>query len=473
MIYFFAAYFFIIAALLSLILIPFAGWCSRKFSILDFPIGRKKHKTPMPLLGGVAVIGAFLLTVAGNLGAKFIYYRVGFLQDAVPEVSKILSSFYISQEGLIQLTVIAAGGILVFIVGLLDDAIFFGIRGRLLSEFAIAILVVYFGIKPALYGVPEPITVLWIVGLTNSFNLIDGMDGMAGGVAFICSVMMTVFCFMTDQIMVGFLLITLCGAIIGFLKSNWHPAKIYLGSCGSLFLGYMLATIPLSVAFMQEGTSRSAIFMPVVILSVPLYDTISVMLIRVWNKRSPFAPDHNHIFHRIQKLGLSVTQVVLLIYLLTFAVGISAMHLAYATLWDAVLILTHLIAMYGVFIILELTGVRFIQRQQLVRYNAVFSFAGEENEEPHKGIIRMLTADGAEVEVTAEYLGKLAYAFSKKDNIQVSIISEEDEFEAIKIESEIKSIWQTADHKGFCGINFIFKNDSEMRQIKSQIAAII
>ncbi len=477
MIYISAIYFFIFALGLSLALMPIVNWLSYHFNVLDFPIGKKKQKKPMPLLGGVAVAVAFAATVIIHLIIKYTIDGSSFLQNTLSFILPYINHT-ISNSGLFQLLIIMSGGAIIFTIGILDDAIFFNIKKRLISEFVVATIVVALGIKPSLGEIPDfitwPITIIWIVGLTNSFNLIDGMDGMAAGIAFISAMLMAVFCFATDQIMIGFLLVTLCGATLGFLKSNWNPAKIYMGSCGALFLGYMLATIPLTVAFMQIGSFNSAIFMPLVILSVPIYDTISVVFIRLWNKRSPFAPDHNHIFHRIQKLGLTIKQVVLVIYLLCFAVGLSAMFLLYAPTWQASLIIIHIIAMYGVFVVLELTGARLTKRQELVLYEAKYRYADDDkNHKKYKALIRMLTADGAELEVSYESLKYLAIAFAEKREIIVDIIPDENEFSPLSIKANVKSIWRSSEHKGFAGVNFIFTDDVEMRKIKSLIVAII
>lgn len=481
MILFSALYLFLFATICSIIFIPVSMWLSNKFHVLDYPIGNKTHRKPMPLLGGFTIISALLATVGINLGLKYLSDIYPIIYNYIPWIKNHV--FDINPDGLMQLLIIMCGGIIIFIVGLLDDSIFFGIKGRLFSEFIVAGFVVYLGIKPDLYGIPNfiswPVTILWIVGLTNSFNLIDGMDGISGGVAFISAMLMAAFCFMTDQIMVAFLLITLCGSIIGFLKANWHPAKIYMGSCGSLFLGYMLATIPLSVAFMQEGSNMSAVFMPVLILSVPIYDTTSVMFIRLWNRRSPFAPDHNHIFHRIHRLGLSTKQVVLIIYLLTFAVGLSSMLLMYASMWEALLIVVHVIAMYGVFVILEMTGIRFTQRQQLVCYKGKYFFKSEDKNNDGKNIqkfdcfIRMLTDNGAELEISSTALNQFACAFADKEIVVLEIHSEEEKSVPVNIKSEIKSIWQSSDRKGFAGLNFIFGSEWEMRITKSYIASLL
>ncbi|MHC4885760.1 MAG: MraY family glycosyltransferase, partial [Planctomycetota bacterium] len=348
-------YLFFLALLVSLLFTPLSSWLSFRFNVLDRPIGNKRHLRPMPLLGGVGMFATCVVVIGAHLLALPLLHQIPALEAFFK--STALNVIHIAPEGLKQLGIIAAGGALIFLVGLLDDSTYFDIRWRLLSEFLVAGLVTYLGIRPELDGVPAllswPITIVWIVGVTNAFNLLDGMDGMVAGITVIAAGLMAIFCFMTQQIMIAFLLLILCGAVAGFLKSNWNPASIYMGSCGSLFLGYMMATVPLVVAFMQEQSTLAAVAIPLLVLSVPIYDTISVISIRIRNKRSPFAPDHNHIFHRLSRLGLSVKKVVSIIYLLGFAVGLSAMLLFEAREWEVALICIHILAMYGVFIIIE------------------------------------------------------------------------------------------------------------------------
>jgi len=470
-------YLLAISLVVSLLLVPVARWLSHRFGVLDHPVGKKQQKRPMPLLGGLAIFLTVCLVVGVHLAVRPLILAAPRLMDLLPHPVPYMLDIY--PDSLARLGVILGGAALVFLVGLIDDAAYFGIKGRLTCELIIAIGVTSFGIRPELLGVPPVITwsiaVLWIVGVTNAFNLLDGMDGMAAGVAIISGGLMAAFCFLTGQVMVGMLLVILCGASAGFLRHNWNPATIYMGSCGSLFLGYMLATVPLVVAFMQTGSGLAAVAMPILILSVPLYDTFSVMFIRVYNGRSPVSPDHNHLFHRLRRLGLSVKQVVVIVYFLAFAVGLSAMQLIEAKGWEAALIVLHILAMYAVFVVIEMTGVRLRDRDQVVCYRARYFFPERTGEErpPRDAHVRMLTGDSAEIEVPARDLPAFCDALGRQERMGLEIRPAEDLLEPVTAVCAVSSVLRLGPQRGFVGLVFQFRDAWEMRHVKATIAALL
>jgi UDP-GlcNAc:undecaprenyl-phosphate GlcNAc-1-phosphate transferase len=190
------------------------------------------------------------------------------------------------------------------------------------------------------------LSVLWIVGLINSFNMLDNMDALSGGVATICSLFLAaVACAFAPnplsgepQYFLGAFLLVLAGAILGFLKLNRPPAKMFMGDGGAYFIGFLLATTTLSITFVGDNTPKTAIFVPLCILAVPIYDTISVVTIRLRNHVSPFVGDKNHYSHRLVALGLSKTQAVATIYLTTAICATGAFFLYQVNLGTAILV---------------------------------------------------------------------------------------------------------------------------------------
>jgi UDP-GlcNAc:undecaprenyl-phosphate GlcNAc-1-phosphate transferase len=188
------------------------------------------------------------------------------------------------------------------------------------------------------YWISFPLLLLWIVGITNAFNLLDNMDGLSSGVVFISALNLLMVCLNTKQPFVGALLLVLMGANLGFLLYNFSPAKIFMGDCGSLFMGYLIAVSMILCFTAQEGEWFYPLVVPLLILAVPLYDTFSVMWIRLRSGRSIFQADNHHFSHRLVALGFSRPAAVCLIYLVTFTTGITATLLDRVDLRGGILI---------------------------------------------------------------------------------------------------------------------------------------
>lgn len=470
---FVSVYFLAVALAASLLLVPLVRRLSFRLGVLDHPIGKKQHRVPMPLLGGSAIFWAVYLVVGLHL-LLYLWLDNGSSWPAwLPAWT--LPFRHIDPAGLTQLGIILGGGLAIHLVGLADDAFFFDIKWRLLSETAVAVVVTALGIRPELQGLPALlvwcIAVFWIVGVTNAFNLLDGLDGLAGGIGVICALLLAIFCFRTDQHMVGLLFLILGGATLGFLRHNWNPATIYMGSGGSLFLGYMFATVPLVVAFMQVGSGFGAVVMPVLILSVPLYDTLSVMTIRLWHHRSPFSPDHNHLFHRLRRLGFTVKQVVVMLYLLCFAVGLSAMLLLTARPWETVIIIIHVSVLYAVFTVIELTGVRLHDRQAPVSLQGEVIFPETRSAGPDRfdAVVRLLTQDRVELEVPEAALAAFADTMEAEALCRLIIQPGGAGQEAVSAVGQAQSLWRTDGKKGFAGLALRFKDEWEQQRVQGQI----
>ena len=275
--------------------------------VLDVPDERKAQTSPVPYLGGVAIVGGFSAMVL----AAAAY-------DRAPSV-------------LLELGTLLGIGLVLALMGLLDD-----LRGgisfklRLLIEVAAGVVVHLTGSGADLPG-PEPlsllVTVLWVVGITNAFNLLDNMDGLSAGVAALASATFCLIAALNGQYLVAALAAATAGCATGFLRHNFHPAKIYMGDAGSLFLGFLLAILGLKLQ-LSDTPAPVALFVPLLVLGVPVFDTTLVTWQRLRHGRSPFQGGRDHASHRLVYVGIPVPVAVCLLYAATVALGWLAVILA-------------------------------------------------------------------------------------------------------------------------------------------------
>ncbi|ANY66946.1 undecaprenyl-phosphate alpha-N-acetylglucosaminyl 1-phosphate transferase [Paenibacillus sp. BIHB 4019] len=296
---------FILALTLALVMTPLVKKFAFFVGAIDKPNHRKVHTRIMPRMGGLAIYAAF---VAGFL-LLFPFIPDGMLTDANMNMIKAL----------------LVGGTIIILIGALDDRFELSAKVKLLGQLAAASVVVFgFGIKIDLVNIPfgdamqpiagwiaVPITILWIVGVTNAINLIDGLDGLAAGVSGIAISTILIMAIIMGNIPIILLCSLLLGGIVGFLFFNFHPAKIFMGDSGSLFLGFSLAT--LSMIGFKQVTIVSFVT-PLLIIGVPLSDTFFAIVRRWVNKRPIFAPDKGHLHHCLQELGFSHRRTVLIIW---------------------------------------------------------------------------------------------------------------------------------------------------------------
>jgi UDP-GlcNAc:undecaprenyl-phosphate GlcNAc-1-phosphate transferase len=321
---------FVAACLIVLMLTPvvkrFAFWVGA----VDAPNHRKVHTRIMPRLGGLAIFLAFV-------GAYFI------VSPAIePQKSDVAVGLLV-------------GGAIVVLVGALDDRFDLSPKVKLLGQILAACVVVYSGVVIDLVNVPfgdttisltwlaVPLTILWIVGVTNAINLIDGLDGLSAGVSGIATATIMVLALMMGNVTVILLSVILLGSIIGFLFFNFHPAKIFMGDSGALFLGFSLAT--LSILGFKMATVVS-LLIPVMILGVPLSDTFFAIMRRWVNKTPISAADKSHLHHCLLQLGLSHRQTVLVIYGIALVFGLCSVIFAQIqdTLWAMVILIAILLS---------------------------------------------------------------------------------------------------------------------------------
>ena len=313
---------FAAACLVAVLLTPLVKRFAYFVGAVDRPNQRKVHTRTMPRLGGLAIFVAFagaFFTVAPAVGGY----------DA-----KVAEALLI-------------GGLIVVLVGALDDKYDLSPKLKLLAELTAALVIVFYGgIQIDLLNLPFgdsfetkwlsiPLTIFWIIGVTNAINLIDGLDGLAAGVSSIATATMLVLAFIMGNGTVILLSVMLLGCTVGFLVYNFHPAKIFMGDSGALFLGFSLAT--LSILGFKQATFVSFV-VPLLILGVPLSDTFFAIVRRKVNKLPISVADKNHLHHCLLQLGFSHRQTVFIIYAISACFGLIAILLSQTSQWVAVVI---------------------------------------------------------------------------------------------------------------------------------------
>ena len=304
---------FLIAVAVALAITPLVMLLAKKTGAIDAPDPRKVHKKPIPRIGGIGIYIAFMVS---------FLTLVDFNQLPME-----------TADGIIGLL---AGGTIVVLVGIIDDYTNLPAKVKLLGQIAAACAVVAFDVRIDFVTDPFgdylyleyfaiPVTIFWLVGLTNTVNLIDGLDGLAAGVATLASVTIMLVALQDELALVAVFTSALAGAATGFLFFNFNPARIFMGDTGSMFLGFTLAGI--SIIGAVKSAATIALIVPVLALGVPILDT-SFAIIRRYRGGVPiFKPDKGHLHHRLLDLGFSQRQAVLLMYVISAILGLSALVL--------------------------------------------------------------------------------------------------------------------------------------------------
>ncbi|MDR2344634.1 MAG: undecaprenyl/decaprenyl-phosphate alpha-N-acetylglucosaminyl 1-phosphate transferase [Planctomycetaceae bacterium] len=329
--------------------------------LIDSPGERKIHEQPIETGGGIGIFAAVIVFFA-ICQLLLILLEIPQLKTMIPE------SISIRIDGLmmrsLQLWTLLGLGTILMLLGVIDDRLNLNWMIRISVQTLVAIAAVQQGWRLTIF-IDLPVltcflSVIWIVGLTNSFNMLDNMNGLSGGVAAICGIFLAYVMFISPnpeslepQFFVAGFLIVLVAAIVGFLMHNnpFH-ARLFMGNGGSYFIGFLMAVSTLIATFAND--KPQTIFVPLIILAVPLYDMISVIVIRIKNAKSPFKGDKNHFSHRLVDLGLSRTQAVLTIYLTTVICCIGAVLLYQVSFYGAILIFIQIIMTLSLIAILEM-----------------------------------------------------------------------------------------------------------------------
>lgn len=295
---------FLLGLGIVLVLTPLVIRLALRFKIMDRPANRKQHRAATPLLGGLAVFaGVWVPLVLLPFWDNTVTRAVG--------------------EQQYNLALILAGGIAMVALGVVDDVRGLRAKWKFMAQFPVAAMLVAGGaifhqVNIPFFGTLELgeldslISILWLVGITNAWNLIDGVDGLAAGVAFLVSATCAYLGVLNGQALLAVVMCAAAGACLGFLRYNFNPAKIFLGDSGSLFLGITLA----STATLQnvKGTMAASFLVPAVLLGYPALDTLLAMARRLVRGKSMFSGDDGHIHHRLLRKGFSPRQTTLLIY---------------------------------------------------------------------------------------------------------------------------------------------------------------
>jgi UDP-GlcNAc:undecaprenyl-phosphate/decaprenyl-phosphate GlcNAc-1-phosphate transferase len=283
----------------TVFLTPLALRLARRKNLVDRPGPGKSHTEAVPYLGGVAIVTAFSLVILA----------AGLLRPDGADTKALFVTL-----GL---------GVALAVLGLVDDLRGLPVWLRFVVEIGAGVVVYATGTRAHLagagFGLDGVVTVAWVVGITNAFNLLDNMDGLSAGVAAIASFWLFVVGVVNGQYFVAILSLALVGCAAGFLRHNRFPARIYMGDAGSLYLGFVLSVLALHLRSYES--LRLTFLVPVMVLAVPIFDTALVVVSRALNHRSPFHGDRDHTSHRLVFVGLPVPGAVALIYAFTMATG--------------------------------------------------------------------------------------------------------------------------------------------------------
>ena len=306
---------FFISTFTTILLIPLVNKIGLIFNILDIPEKRKQHKKPIVRIGGFAIIISFLVSFI--LIKNILVLDIETIEDPFNSIFIILISLF-------------------FILGLIDDIVHLSAIKRLIIQFLIASLAFFIGINIGTIDlqlfntniiinfpvfIKFLITVVWLTGITNAINWLDGLDGLASGITIIIALTISLIAFENNYISISLLSIALAGSNLGFLIFNYYPSKILMGDCGSYFSGFTIASLSLMSTKIVNSSSNIFSFetkflITFFILALPILDMLKVILQRLSNKKSPFYPDRNHLHYLLIDSGLNHKTSVNMMYII-------------------------------------------------------------------------------------------------------------------------------------------------------------
>lgn len=335
------------AFIASILFTPLVKRLAFRIGAVDKPNYRKVHAKIMPRIGGLAIFLAFLVGVLVLLPTN---------------------------EAMIPILI---GAFIIIITGVLDDMLEISAKAKFLGQTVAAAVIIFYGhieidfINLPFGGVVDfgylsiPLTLIWIVGITNAINLIDGLDGLAAGVSTIALVTLATMAFIMGNTFVLVMATVLAVSTIGFLFYNFHPAKIFMGDTGALFLGFMISVLAL-LGF--KNVTFVSLVIPIVMLGVPISDTFFAIVRRLLNKQPPFQPDKSHLHHRLLSIGFTHRQTVIIIYGIAIMFGLAAVIFSMAKLWGAILLILVLLIALELFVeVIGLAGSRYKPLLKLVK----------------------------------------------------------------------------------------------------------
>jgi len=301
----------VVALVVSFLMTPVVKTFAYKVGAIDVPKdSRRMHKVPIPRLGGLAIFIGFMVSI-------LLFVPI------TPEMKSIL-----------------LGAVIIVVLGVVDDILALPAMLKFVVQIAAALIPALGGVRILAFSNPNifssnlywvlgnlsiPFTVIWIVAITNSVNLIDGLDGLANGVSAISATTMLVIALLTSEIQVAVVMAALVGACVGFMPYNLNPAKMFMGDTGATFLGYILATMSIQGLFKYYAVISFVV--PFLILGLPIFDTSFAFIRRIAHGQSPMHADRGHIHHRLIDMGLNQKQAVATLYVISAILGLSAVVL--------------------------------------------------------------------------------------------------------------------------------------------------
>ena len=355
--------------------VPFTGLLARlgmRVGALDTPgaAGHVKELRKVPNIGGVAIFWSTMLPIAAGVAALVLFPGevVAWAPAVEPHLERALETA--GDWGVILL-----GALVLHLMGLYDDRRALSAWPKLFLQVGVAAATTLFSDVRLLHNLLEPIpggefvsivlTVAWIVVIVNAVNFIDNMDGLAAGIGMVAALCFMAATVLNGQWFIASALALLAGSLAGFLVWNIPPARIFMGDGGSLFVGYMLACLAARTTFVDAahadyalGTAWYGVFMPLLVLAVPLYDGVYVTVWRVRRGKSPFVGGPEHISHRLVQLGLSKRRAVVVLWLLTAVTAMSGIGLGLMKPWQAALVGLQLFGIFLVMLVLETSVAR-------------------------------------------------------------------------------------------------------------------
>jgi UDP-GlcNAc:undecaprenyl-phosphate GlcNAc-1-phosphate transferase len=346
----------LVALALSAVLSGVCRTLAPRWGFVDKPLheAHKRHQKVTPVLGGLGMLAAWLLALAGGLAA--VHFGLGALGSGIAEQTAGVSA------RLPQLATIAGGALALTVVGMIDDRVSLRASHKFAAQLVVAFFTAAMGIRITAFA-PLPwlswvLTVFWIAGIINATNFLDNMDGLAGGIAAIAAFFFLCTAAFRGQYFVALLAALTCGAACGFLLHNRPPARIFMGDGGSHFLGYLLAVLGALTTFYMPGESLTPapILMPLLILGLPIFDAAAVVFLRLRQGRPIYVGDNTHISHRFAWLGLSRPRAVLLACLLSLTAGCGAMALLWLPTPGVLIVFVQMAATFAIVSVIQFSS---------------------------------------------------------------------------------------------------------------------
>lgn len=336
---------FFITFTLTWVLVPLNIKFSKRIGLIDFPHERGIHKGNIPVAGGL------------SFGISIIFFQIIFYL-----YSRLLN---LNNEITLNMLKLATGGGLILVLGFLDDKKKFTARYKLIFQILIVSLMYFLGFKITLLTNPFgmdielgilsfPMTILWFILVINAFNLIDGIDGLASGIAAIVSLILFSVGIVYSNHFIALSSVALLGATLAFLRYNFFPAKIFMGDTGSLFLGFNIAAISVAGTEQYKGITTMTLLIPMIVLVIPLSDTVLTVFRRIKRRKHIFKADKGHLHHKMLDIGLSQKVIALISYFVTFLFGLIAFGFSLASKQILLIVLILLFLLLSIFFILML-----------------------------------------------------------------------------------------------------------------------